>query len=140
MDFIYGSCPECETKLRSPQDAIFIRCPTCKNEFQVSNPINKTQLYFIGKRIFFIGVLVFLSYFVLIPIVSIAMSDRLVFLYLIPIPLLGSIVALVGLTLMAYDKFSNGDRMVVRELIVIGFILVSIFGFYQTVSGFNGIV
>ena len=140
MDFIYGSCPECETNLRSPQDAILIRCPTCNNKFQVSNPINRTQLYFIGKRIFFIGLLIFLSYFVLTPIVSNAMSDRLVFLYLIPIPLLGSIVALVGLTLMAYDKFSNGDRMVVRELVVIGLILVSIVGFYQTVSGFNGIV
>ena len=140
MDFIYGACPECETNLRSPQDAILIRCPTCKNKFQVSNPINRTQLYFIGKRIFFIGLLIFSSYFVLTPIVSNAMSDRLVFLYLMPIPLLGSIVALVGLTLMAYDKFSNGDRMVVRELVVIGLILVSIVGFYQTVSGFNGIV
>ena len=67
-------------------------------------------------------------------------GDGLAILYLMPIVLVGSTVSLFGLIFMAYDKFSNGDRMVVGELIGIVFFLVSFVSFFQMLTGFNGIV
>jgi len=140
MDVVFGTCPECETNLKCPQDATSIRCPNCKHEFQVSNPIQRTQLYQKGKRIFVIGLLILISYFGLSAIAIFGSGDGLAILYLMPIVLVGSTVSLFGLIYMAYDKFSNGDRMVVGELAGIVFFVVFFVSVYQMLTGFNGIV
>jgi len=141
MDMIFGACPECDTKLRCPESATLIRCPNCEHEFQTVLPYNpKTQLYLAGKRCFVIGLIIFLSYFGLAPMIAFGTSNGLVILFLIPIALGGSIISMVGLSLMSYDKFSNGNRSIVGELVGIGTCVVIFFWFYQTLTGFNGIV
>ena len=86
-----------------------------KHEFQLVT-LSK-ELNFIRKENNFCHRFIDLqSYFGLSAIAIFGSGDGLVILYLMFV-LVGSTVSLFGLIYMAYDKFSNGDRMVVGELV-----------------------